>query len=579
MYCVVALHWLRATLETSDLPFRTIAKGYCLEVERRQSGTPLAKVLLDELRAAVGPAHVCTSAEDLDRYSRCTIPWQRRCAAVIFPDSTEEVAAVIRAAAKHRHPVWPFSGGRNWGYGATLGREDGALVMVLRRMNRISEVNEQLAYAEIEPGVTYEQLNAHLKQHGHRLWVDCIDGTAHGSVIGNALDRGVGETPYGDHFGNLCGLEVVLPDGTVIRTGGSASSDSGNWHTHKWGVGPYLEGIFSQSNLGVVTKAGIWLMPEPESHNSYVFQIRDERHLPQVLDALRRLALQGTVTSKLHVINDFVSLAIVTQRIREEVPQNGPLSDADRATLRRKYGISPWSCGGGIYGTRSQVRTQRAMLRKALGTYGKLIFVSNRTAAMIERLLPTARRNTPVRMFLESVSGSSLPILEAAPHLHRILQGIPSEYFMRHAYYRNAQPRPERDIDPARDRCGLIWFAPIVPFASSQVLPYLGQCRKRFEETGFDFYVAMLLVNPRAVICLMAIIYDHDSSEETSRAQELYETLLSDMRDAHYQQYRAGLESWEKLFEAAPELQDLNHRIKRALDPTNILAPGRYGIG
>lgn len=539
---------------------------------------PLGVELLARLQAAVGPDHVCRTPEDLDRYSRCTIPWWRRCAAVIFPRSTEEVGAVVKAAAEHGRPLWPFSGGRNWGYGATLGLEDGALIMVLHRMNRIIEVNEELAYAEIEPGVTYEQLNAHLKQHGHRLWVDCIDGTAHGSVIGNALDRGVGETPYGDHFGNLCGLEVVLPDGQVVHTGGACSGLHG-WHSHKWGIGPYLEGIFSQSNLGIVTRAGIWLMPQPEAHNSYVFELRDERHLPHVMDALRRLSLQGIVTSKLHMINDFVSLTIVTQRIHEDVSQAGPLTQADREALRRKYGISPWSCGGGIYGTREQVRLQRALLRKTLNPYGKLIFVSDRAIALIERLIPWARRSPVSRALIEKLSGSSLPVLEAAPHLHRILQGIPTEYFMKHAYYRNARPRPQRDIDPAQDRCGLTWFAPILPFASGQVVPYLDLCKQRFEAQGFDFYVAMLLMNPRAVICLMAIIYDRDNPEETARAEELYGTLLSDMRDARYQQYRAGLRAWDRIFEAAPELLSLNNRIKRALDPANILAPGRYGIG
>ena len=106
------------------------------------------------------------------------------------------------------------------------------MVMILERMNRILEVNEELAYAVIEPGVTYEQFNAHLAEHGHKLWIDCIDGTAQGSVIGNAIERGVGETPYGDHFGNLCGLEVVLADGEVVRTG-STREGLHTWHTHK----------------------------------------------------------------------------------------------------------------------------------------------------------------------------------------------------------------------------------------------------------------------------------------------------------------------------------------------------------
>ena len=135
--------------------------------------------------------------------------------------STEEVAAVVRIAARHRIPVWPSSKGRNWGYGTTLAIEDGAIVMILERMNRILEVNEELAYAVIEPGVTYEQFNAYLRARATSCGSTASTATAQGSVIGNAMERGVGETPYGDHFGNLCGLEVVLPDGELVQMGGN----------------------------------------------------------------------------------------------------------------------------------------------------------------------------------------------------------------------------------------------------------------------------------------------------------------------------------------------------------------------
>ncbi len=336
-----------------------------------------ADKLVNALHAALGAEHVCTAAVDLDRYSKCTIPWQSMCSAVVFPGSTEEVAAVLRIANEHRVPVWPSSGGRNWGYGATLAIEDGAIVMILERMNRILEVNEELAYAVIEPGVSYEQFNAYLKERGHKLWIDCIDGTAQGSVIGNAMDRGVGETPYGDHFGNLCGLEVVLPDGTVVHTG-EAVGGSKTWHTHKWGVGPYLEGMFTQSNLGIVTRAGIWLMPEPEAYNSYVF--RNTGRAPparcaRCLSATcpERCRQYETAHDQRLRVDDRADAA----HQRAGAAARAPLSAADLDALRRKYGISPWSCAGGIYGTRGQVRLQRRLLRRALGRYGRLIFVSN----------------------------------------------------------------------------------------------------------------------------------------------------------------------------------------------------------
>ena len=82
---------------------------------------------------------------------------------MIFPGNANEVASALKIAHAHRLEIWPFSGGRNWGYGATLALTDGAVVMMLSRMNRILEVDEHLAYAVIEPGVSYRQLSDHLR--------------------------------------------------------------------------------------------------------------------------------------------------------------------------------------------------------------------------------------------------------------------------------------------------------------------------------------------------------------------------------------------------------------------------------
>ena len=77
----------------------------------------------------------------------------------------------------------------------------------------------------------------------------------------------------------------------------------------------------------------------------------------------------------------------------------------------------------------------------------------------------------------------------------------------------------------------------------------------------------------------MNILYDRDDPAETARADALYQALLADMRAGGYQQYRASLLAWDSLYQDAPMLKLLNHRIKAALDPQNMLAPGRYGIG
>ncbi len=127
-------------------------------------------------------------------------------------------------------------------------------------------------YALVEPGVTYFDLYHYIQEKGLKLWLDVPD-PGWGSVVGNALDHGVGYTPYGDHFMMQCGMEVVLANGDVMRTGMGAMPGNNTWQLFKYGFGPYVDGIFSQSNFGIVTKMGIWLMPEPPGYRPYMITL------------------------------------------------------------------------------------------------------------------------------------------------------------------------------------------------------------------------------------------------------------------------------------------------------------------
>lgn len=91
--------------------------------------------------------------------------------------------------------------------------------MSLAHLNRIVDYNEQLAYVTVEPGVTQRQLFEYLQSQKSKLFMSATGSTPDSSLIGNILERGLGEGPYGDRFNYVCGLEVVLPTGECIHTG------------------------------------------------------------------------------------------------------------------------------------------------------------------------------------------------------------------------------------------------------------------------------------------------------------------------------------------------------------------------
>lgn len=532
----------------------------------------------DELRAALGDAHVQGDAAALDRAARATIPGPQRPGLVATPGDAAEVACVLRIAARHGLHVWPVSTGKNWGYGSATAVRSGAVQLRLERMNRILEVNDTLGYAVVEPGVTYRQLRRHLDEHHPHLWSDCTDGPPDGSVLGNALDRGLGVTHYSDHFGTLCGLEVVLPDGSVMRTGGGPP-DCKTWHTHKWGVGPYVEGLFAQGNFGVVTKAGVWLMPRPEAFASFVCDVHDAAKLPRLVDAMRSLAMDGVLQSASHIVNDVVALAVL-DRYPAEAARESRLPDALRAAMRERLAVPAWSFGGGIQGTHAMVRAMKKEVARRLEPVGRVLFMNDRLAQLAGRIGALARHpkwGRGIDRITRALTGRSGRMLEAAPHGHELLKGVPSDFFVQHAYFKSAAPKPDV-ADPDRDGCGLIWFAPIVPMTGEHVDDMLSLMQPLFLRHRFDFYAALLVQNARSMIVLTSIFFRKSDPDESGRAKALYDDLAAATARAGYQEYRVGVSGMHHVAETSPELMRFVRSLKASVDPGGVLAPGKYGI-
>src|SRR5712691_216227 len=102
--------------------------------------------LAAELKRAVGNEHVLTDVAALERMARDTGPWSQPGIAAVFPGDSDEVAEVVRIASRLRVPLWPYSRGRNWGYGAASAYRPGALIVMLERLDHILHVDEELAF-------------------------------------------------------------------------------------------------------------------------------------------------------------------------------------------------------------------------------------------------------------------------------------------------------------------------------------------------------------------------------------------------------------------------------------------------
>jgi len=501
---------------------------------------------LDGFIAAVGAGHVLTGEADLrefrDPFAYET--WDDYTAsAIVMPETVEEIQEIVRVANRHTIPLWTHSTGRNNGYGGPAPRVRGSVILSLRRMNRVLEINEELGYAVVEPGVRWSDLYDAIQAGGHKLMLSCPD-LGWGSVIGNTLDHGITYLPQAVDMAAPCGMEVVLPSGELMRTGMGALPGSRSWNVYKRGLGPTPDQMFMQSNFGIVTKMGLWLMPEPECYMPMWLRVWHDDDLGPMTDALRRLMLERTIDHVPQFLNTLLLASVMTKR--ELWHQgDGPIPAATIDKMGRELEIGRWMMRSALYGDESMVDLRFAKAK---------------------------------RMF-EQIPGAELWGTKYAPAqfsqienpIERVQAGIPNlDLNQMTGWY-------------GGEEGGHIGFSPVAPLAGHEAIALRNLLRGMIEErAGLDYMAALIPTNARSFAHVTLVIFDTKNEAQARGAYDTCKLLVAEAGKLGYGEYRAHLDFMDLAAEQYSfndhAYRRFNETIKDALDPNGILSPGKQGI-
>lgn len=535
-------------------------------VSARQFNAAIAK-----LKTAVGEEWVYTSEEDLHLYRDAYSPYwgeseERVASAAVAPQSTEEVQRVVRIANEYKIPLHAISTGKNLGYGGSAPTYTGSVVLDLRRMNRILEVDEKQAYVVVEPGVSYFDLYRHLRENKIRLWIDVPD-PGWGSVLGNAIDRGAGYTAvqFRNHFDAHCGMEVVLADGDVLRTGMGAMPGAKTWQLYKSGYGPWVDGMFSQSNFGVVTKMGFWLMPEPEAFLKGVVHLPRYRDLGALVDAITHLENTRVFTG----FPDLLSKALGTPGLaglHRFLVQGPEPRDTDYQDLLKrgarpeeyepwatKNGVPFWSVGLPFYGPEKVIRSQWEHVQD--------YFRARVPDAKFEE-----REFYKLPLSDEQIEKVEYPAQLGIPNLRTFSIGARSSW----------NPAPPSD--------GHMWFSPIIPRTSEAVLKANEVIIPVLNEVGGSLGYAMNVPIPcweRSFVFIIGFPISRDPAVN-QKTRAAFRRIIEVAAENGWGEYRTPVAFQDDVMRTYSfndhALRRFHERVKDAVDPNGILSPGRYGI-
>ena len=514
----------------------------------------------------VGEEWLFTSDEDLELYrDSYSILWgeagEYTASAAVAPDSAEQVVELVKIANKYRIPIYPISTGKNLGYGGAAPSLAGSVVFDLKRMNRVIEIDERNGYVVVEPGVSYFDLYSYIQEKGLKLWIDC-PSPGWGSLVGNALDGGVGVTlaPYRNHFEAQCGIEVVLPNGKMMRTGMGAMPGAKTWQQFKAGYGPLIDGLFKQSNYGVVTKMGFWLMPPPENHATGVVTVPKFRDLIPLVDNIGRL-------EQSKIIQGLWMLSSPTTGVRGDAAHMGDppkidpkiapiLNDPNGVDMEKldaaaqSAGVPFWACEFNLYGPKILIEAKWQCIRDAM------------------EFIPGAEFK------LNDIRSLPLPAEDVAKMFDTGPLGIPS--------LRTFGLGPMVSYD-GEDVVGHIFFSPVIPRtgeAAIEAMDVFAGIARKYKLPGPPLQFPSSIFE-RAFLFAIGLPVTR-SPVVNSKLRDIIRELVAVSAERGWGEYRTAPAFYDLIMETYSyndhALRGLLETIKDAIDPNGIMSPGRYAI-
>ena len=458
-------------------------------------------------------------------------------AAAVAPRTVEQVQKVVTIARKHQAPLWTVSTGRNYGYGGAAPRKSGCIVVDLKRMNRIIEVNEKHAYAVVEPGVSYYELYEYIQKRGLKLWIDC-SAPAWGGVLGNFADRGVGYTPFGEHFLAQCSMQVVLADGTVVETAMGASDNAQAKYHYKYGHGAWVDGLFTQSNFGIITRIGMWLMPEPPGYRPYMVTFPKEEDIAPITDTVQPLKLNMVIPNAATTVGLIWEAAVKVTKA-QYYSGSGVMPESARKKMAADLNIGNWNFYAALYGPESIMDVNWEIIRDSFSR------------------IPGAKFYAA-----DDRKGDA-----AFDYRAKLMRGIPNMTEFGLLNWVGAGSH----ID----------FSPMSPVTGSGALKQFEVIRDVCHQYDFD-YIGEFLIGWRDMHHVLMLVFERDNEEHKRTVRELFSALIEEASKEGYGEYRTHLHYMNQIAETynwnERALYKSIEALKDAFDPAGILSPGKSGI-
>ncbi len=311
----------------------------------------------------------------------------------------------------------------------------------------------------------------------------------------------MGFVPKGIHHEHMCGLEVVLADGDIVRTGQFAMTTSASAHLTKLNFGPSVEGLFIQSNLGIVTKLGIFLTPQPQAYMACTFDMPNIEDIETIVDVFGAMRRNDTIPHGVYVFSIVEWISIFGQRF-DWWDKPGPIPDWRIKEIQKELDSGFWTVKFGLYGAKNLIQAQYDEIQR-----------------VVEKEAPAGRlKNVPF-------SGEDGGLLEATTvpqNLGGMFVGVPSMWSIPMVSFYNPKDGGGVGAHGA--------YSPIVPLDGKTMLGWVKAAKEVYESNGFDMLCDFFMQERHAVFVCM-LCFDKTNPEQRQATEKIFHGLFEEERN------------------------------------------------
>lgn len=513
-------------------------------------------------------------------YGGTTFSDNQTLASAIKITDREVIPAVLSLANQLNFVVHPVSSNKNWGYGSiTPDHANRPVVLLdLSGLCQIEASNKELGLITIEPGVTQQMLYDYLKKNN---WCHMVPVTGAGptcSILSNALERGYGITPHTDHFYACTALKAYLPHPDLCKHQYASAVSSLDKteadfidKTFKWGLGPYVDGLFTQSNLGIVSEMTIRLAKKPNAFSAFYIQVFDGEKFEESVEFIRTLLeSQAGLVGSINLMDKRRLVSMTCQNPNMQQSPIAPLTDEQVNSLAKSKRLPDWMIVGSIYGDQPVVNYVKRYIKRQAGGLGKVLFSDSpllRFARCFARLpldfIPAFR---DIKAQLASLEEGV-----------EIMLGKPNQVALPLPYWRNSTKQPDKSVTlhPADDQCGLLWYAPLIAMNPSTLSTFVEFVRRTMLAFDLDPFITFTNLKHDCIDSTVPLVFEKGDPEQVEKAHACLRQLIDEGCKQGFVPYRLPVSEQARLDKDTPFWKSVDV-IKRAIDPNNILSPGKY---